>query len=492
MFCLLLLVTGCGKPDSKTPAPQVAPVAKSPTPKVDDAAKRRRPNAKRAAPNAVMGSTNSEPEASIEQDTTPATEVVYRHSYRQRVLNVDELAGQGLKVVVAEPMRLVTDVDAEDYEPLMGTVGPLMKSLEDYFGKLPPAKTDMPFQVTGYVMLDRDKFAKANLLPPGELLQYHGRQINAEFWMNQQSLSYYRAHLFAHEFTHAFMMHLPNANTDMPQWYLEGMAELFGTHQRDRDGIVQFGVMPSDATQLRGWERIALVRRDIAFNGLRSMRDIVSLEVDDFARVESYAWSWAFCRFLASHPRYRDRFQQVTSNFNPGGFAPRFKSVFSTDATELNVEWKLFASQLCYGFDFERAAIDFKAGQALSDENRTTRVAANRGWQDTGIFVTAGQSYQIRAPGQLTLATSSKPWISEANGISIRYANGQPLGRLIACVRTTEESPESQRAPLVLVPLGNVAKLVPPVSGTLLLRVNDDWSELADNSGEFRVEISTE
>lgn len=497
VLALMGSLPGCGNSEPKATTPQTKSATNPPAEDAEDQPiKRRKP----AQPRAV-----EQEAASVEQDPATATQqddkqlakkltqlILRRASYPVRPLNGEELAKHGIKIISAQPMRLVTDADQDIYAPVLLTVDPLLQALEAYFGKLPPSEDGSPFHLTAFLMASRDKFADARLMPAGELLQFHGRQMGSEFWMNSQTLPYYQAHLFAHEATHAFMMHLPGATDDLPVWYLEGMAELFGTHERDADQKLQFGVMPTSPDQLRGWERIALVRRDIAARGLRSVNDILSLKSDDYVAVESYAWSWALCRFLVSHPIYRDRFQKLGRNLTDGDFGKRFTSTFGPELKTLNVEWKLFANQLVYGFDIERSTISFKQAAPLTDGNSKPQISASLGWQDTGIRVNARQTYHVVCQGQVTLATTSKPWLSEANGISIQYANGQPLGRLIACVRSDETTPEQMRATITEYPLGNSSSFAPQATGSLMLRVNDDWSKLVDNSGDFIVQVSTE
>ncbi len=494
VLALTTSLTGCGKQEPRTPAPQTksTPTASQQGP-VDKPVKRKKPAPQRTARQDSATDEQASDPADPQDDKRPAPVVAHRRTYPVRQLDSEALAKQGIKIVSTEPIRLVTDADEDKYAPVLPIVKPLLKALEEYFGELPPpAEYGSTFHLTAFLMADRDNFAKTKLLPEGELFQFHGRQMGAEFWLNSQTLPYYQAHLFAHEATHAFMMHLPGANDDLPVWYLEGMAELFGTHERDANETLQFGVMPTSPDQLRGWERIALVRRDIASRGQRSVNDILSLKSNDYTTVEAYAWSWAFCRFLVSHPKYRERFQKLGRNLTEGDFGERFLSTFEPELKTLNFEWKLFAAQLCYGFDIERSAIDFKQNSPLTDANSKLPVSAARGWQDTGIQVDAGTTYQIVSQGQVTLATTSKPWLSEANGVSIQYANGQPLGRLIAGVRSDQTTPEQMRAPVVEFPLSNSASFVPQVTGSLMLRVNDDWAKLADNSGEFVVQVSTE
>ena len=80
--------------------------------------------------------------------------------------------------------------------------------------------------------------------------------------------------------------------------------------------------------------------------------------------------------------------------------------------------------------------------------------------------------------------------LSEADGITLEYHAGKPLGMLLAAV-----SDESR--PLVGVTslrkstaVGAKAEFVPATSGTLFLRINDSPARLDDNAGQLQVEIS--
>jgi hypothetical protein len=200
-------------------------------------------------------------------------------------------------------------------------------------------------------------------------------------------------------------------------------------------------------------------------------------------KVESYAWCWALCRFLDSHPRYQAGFRLLSQKLATVPFEAAFQEFHRQHAQELDAEWLLFATSIDYGFDFERAVIDFVEGKPLLGQSRSVEVVADRGWQSSGFLVEAGQKYRLEASGQFTLADKPQPWVSEANGVSIRFAKGQPLGRLLGCVRLDGSAEQSARGMLDVILLGNAAEFTPELSGTLYLRLNDAWSELADNQG---------
>ena len=97
----------------------------------------------------------------------------------------------------------------------------------------------------------------------------------------------------------------------------------------------------------------------------------------------------------------------------------------------------------------------------------------------------------MTATGRFTLAREPKPWISEPQGVSIRYWKGRPLGLLLATVhsRTTDGDPDSSHE-YRDIPIGPAAEFVAPVTGTVYFRVNDSWSELADNEGTLTVTVT--
>ena len=416
--------------------------------------------------------------------TEPAkTAIAYRPSYPLRPLSTLKLQDAGLSVETLDSFRLVTDLPEEKLRPLVSLFRDATPTWTRYFNELPPARDKSPFHATGYVMADRNVFTKAGLLPDTVPLSYHGRQIGAEFWMNDQTRDYYRSHLLLHEATHIYMRHLGGESDYLPYWYLEGMAELIATHERDADGSLRLSVMPADRDRFLGWERIVLVQRDCAGRGVRSIDEITKLNADDFTKVESYAWCWALCRFLDSHPRYQSEFRRIARTLAANPFVAVFREFHRQHAQELDAEWLLFATNIEYGFDFERAVIEFSDGKPLIGQSRSVEVVADRGWQSSGFLVESGQKYRVEANGQFTLADKPRPWVSEANGVSLRYTKGQPLGRLLGCVRLSGSSEQAARGMLDLIPLGNVTEFTPELSGTLYLRLNDAWSELADNKG---------
>lgn len=418
---------------------------------------------------------------------------IFRPSVEMPHYNDRRLADLGIRRYESKHLNLYTDIDPELARPLPKLMDQAYVAWEDYFGRLPPDRDGKVFQMVGFIMADRAAFVAADLISADAQILLEGVYRNQFFWMNDQPIDYYRRHLMIHEGTHCFMTALPNP-TNQFQWYMEGMAELFRAHQTDDQGKTQFRLFPHDRETFGGLGWIRLIDEDNRETGLKLPEAVVGQRPNDFRKYNAYAWSWALCAFLDGHPRYRDRFRNIGSlvtSRNDAAF--ELKQVFKADWPELSEEWLVFAGNICYGYDIERTTLDLRPGKPLAGDDAQAEmdVVADRGWQSSGILVEPGKAYQINADGRTVLAQQPKPWVSEAQGISIRYHAGQPLGMLVAAIRSKElpkqEPPTSTL--LTVLPIGREAQIKPRIAGTLYFRVNDYWNELADNTGKLHVTV---
>jgi hypothetical protein len=290
-----------------------------------------------------------------------------------------------------------------------------------------------------------------------------------------------------HEATHCFMMILPEARA--LTWYLEGMAEVFGTHTVDHAGKVNFGVMPAVRSEFAYWERIEIVRREIAAGRFQSLDDVNRWAPNEFADTSTYAWSWAVCQFLNTHPKYREPFRTLGQAML-GDFEKAVADAYHADLPNIRTEWSLFVHGLEFGFDIERAAIDFRPGEPHSSPKEFD-IASDRGWQSSEILVEQGQNYEVTARGQITLADDPKPWISEPQGISFLYSEGRPIGALLAAIHSRNGLNDLKRETMLdTISIGASQRFTAPVTGTLYFRVNDFWGSLSDNKGAYTVRVS--
>ena len=420
-------------------------------------------------------------------------EQVYRPSDRRPVHDDARLAELGIRRFESTHLRLYTDIDAEAAAELPALVDQLYTQWTEYFGPLPPNREGTEFQITGYVMGDPLLFQQAGLIRDKLPNYMHGRQFGSEFWMRDQQYGYYRKHLLLHEATHCYMMTMPRCAA--PLWYLEGMAELFATHQLNVDGQAEFRLLPAAEEDFPGLGRIRLLQDDVRKEGgPRSLMRVTQIEEADFAQTSAYAWCWAFCWFLDHHPRYRERFGVLGKDFlAERDFLDRVGTLFGDDLQSIDVEWMLFARNLCHGYDLERTVIDFQPAKPLvaGEPAATVAVKADQGWQPTGVTVEKGVWYEFVATGEYTLADDPKPWVSQPQGISFRYFAGQPLGKLVG--RVFPPAGQSWGTSLNnpgIVPIGGGLHWQATASGPLYLRINEPWNELSDNQGVCQVTIS--
>jgi len=390
-----------------------------------------------------------------------------------------------------ESQRLVLHTDAKPVTArmLVSAFDAAWETWVTEFGPPPPGKSGEKLRITGCVMVDTEDFAAAGLLPkPIESFlagEHPGKHRRDRFWMKDQKGDYYRRHLMIHEATHCFMT--ARGGPNLPVWYLEGTAELYATHMVDPlTGRYRFGVMPRDGARLPGWGRLGMLRRDVRRGRLPRFELISRLWTIEHRKIETYAWSWAYCRFLASHPTYRVGFRELGKHLDDGKFDAALERAFGSRRQALQFEWRMAARDMVPGFDFRRAAITFTRPRPLTNRGATLELAADRGWQSSGVLVEKGVGVKLVASGRFILARKPRPWVSTAEGISFRYHAKLPLGRLVAVVQPGEVRSDT---PPRVVSLGEKGQLVPKVSGTLFLRLNDVLSELADNTGGVTVEI---
>ncbi len=406
-----------------------------------------------------------------------------------------QLAEVGIRLYESKRLKLYTDIEAEAARALPPLIDAVYLALVDYFGELPPARDGSAFQMTGYLIRDEALFREAGLVPEDLPMFEHGRHRRNEFWLREQKYGYFRRHLLIHEATHCFMTYMPGVVA--PVWYIEGMAEYFATHRFDSGGSVNFRVMPTSPEDFAGWGRITVIRDEFAAKQGKTIRDITDWTPGDFLKPEPYAWSWGLCQFLDAHPRYRERFHKLGSLVQDRDFHREVAALFREFERELNTEWELFSANLRYGYAATHAAIDFQPGTPLTPEQpqRRIHIAADRGWQSSGMRLEGGQTFEITASGRFTLADQPKPWESEPQGITFRYFDHRPIGLVIGCLHTNANSATDK--PLPVEPttmrkdfaIGRGCSFMASHTGTLYLRINDAWNSLDDNRGDVTVTV---
>jgi len=481
LFALALFAAGCSKSGASSPVESDA----STTATVKGATAHPEPTRVESAPireaaRPAETLAAAEPVQRVVRPTVP----VPRHDDRK-------LSARGIHRYESKHLVLYTDIDPEHARPLPRLMDEAYAAWEDYFGPLPPDREGNDFQMIGYIMANRELFRETGLMTADIHIALEGVYRNQIFWMNDQPTDYYRRHLMIHEGTHCFMMAFPNP-TNQFIWYVEGMAELFRAHQTDNHGHTRFRLFPRDKESFAGLGWMRLIHDDVRAGGPRTIESVIGMHPNDFQKYNAYAWSWALCAFLDGHPRYRDRFRRVGSLVTGRSDATiELGQVFKPDWRDLSEEWLVYAGNVCYGYEIERTVLDLRPGNRMAGRPVKVKVAADQGWQSTGILVEVGKTYEIAADGRCTLATTPKRWECEPQGISFRYHGGLPLGMLVAAIRSTsplEKAPHTTM--LAVLPIGREKRLAPEMNGTLYLRINDYWNELGDNEGSYEVTVT--
>jgi hypothetical protein len=404
------------------------------------------------------------------------------------LLAVAALAGEPpLRQIASRHLTLYTDLPAgEEVDALAGYFDQAFDEWCAAFGVEAAAGAD--WHVRGSLMHAREPFRAAGLLP-AELPDFAtGYSRPSELWLFDQTSVYYRRHLLLHEGTHCFMHALVGGVG--PPWYAEGMAELLATHRMENGRLV-LGVFPQARDEVPKWGRIEAVQTAYAAGRAKTLADIFDYRGTLHGDVESYGWCWAAAAFLDGHPRYRERFRSLRRHVRDADFARRIDELFAPDRAALDEDWQLFVAHLDYGYDFERMEIERKPGTPLRAGGQRVQVAANRGWQSTGIALARGK-YRLRAAGRYQVRAGEPPWISEPGGVSIEYDRGRPLGILLGAIRSDDVAAGGASGLLEPQVVGLGTTLVVERPGTLYLRINDSAGSLADNRGSATVEIASE
>ncbi len=403
-------------------------------------------------------------------------------------INEQRLATAGIRKISGRHVTLYTDLPAGDVDELPKVFDAAVPLWCEYFGVKQSDVAD--WQPVGFVMRDKERFVGTGLYPDSLPPFSNGYSTVGQMWIYDQPSAYYRRHLLLHEGTHLFMYRwLGGAG---PPWYMEGLAELLGTHRWEA-GKLTLGVLPRSKDDVPYWGRVKIVKDELAAGRGLSLADIMNYGERAHLKLEPYGWCWAAGAFLDGHPLAQEAFRNLKTQVRlpREAFAQKLTKALRDDWPAIAVDWQLFVANCDYGYDFARSAVVHKAASDLPPEGAKVQVAVDRGWQSTGLKLQAGKTYAVSAQGRFTVAGGEKPWPCEAGGVTIRYHNGRPLGMLLGAVRSDEE-PTSTTPLANPVPIGLSAHLKPEESGALYLSINEASSGLADNRGTLTVEIRPE
>lgn len=405
-------------------------------------------------------------------------------------LTTEELRAFGLHELQGKHLRLITDLPLDDeVKQLPAAFDAAIPIWLDYFPKTEIAATDL--HATAMLIVDRARFEQAKLIPSSIPDFKEGYHANGNLYLYEQSSPYFRRHLLLHEGTHWLMWRL--FGSAGPTWYMEGMAEMLGTHQW-QNGVLRMGVIPAKASEFPYWGRIKIVRDQLEANASPSLDEIFRRPGSPRAPLENYAWNWAAVRFLLEHRQHgaamRAFIESQLPNRDPDRLNRDFFKHFEKAWPTLRTEWNGFVSDLEYGYDFERACPD-ATGETLGWQSDSVNcdVEANRGWQWSHLRVKAGESLTLSAEGSCWVQGEEDEVLVEPQGVSLQYVHHFPWGELLATVGPFDEDEPPHSSYWQPVAIGRLREWTSPRDGLLFLKVNDYPSQLADNRGSYQVTI---
>ena len=358
-----------------------------------------------------------------------------------------------------------------------------------------PKKDWKEWKMVGCLMNDPEPFRKIGLFPDEKLRAFRsGFSQDRMLWMFQQESDYYRRHLLLHEGVHGFMATF--FETLSPPWHAEGMAELLATHWwHEASGSgPEVGYFPQEKKEVPMLGRIRIVRDEVAQGRTRNIKQILSYGAEAHSNNIPYGWCWALAAFLDGHPQYQERFRELNRTATGRDFNEAFLEAYADDWQELESEWLLFVREIDHAYALDRAAIRYRKGKPIhkSSLGIMTTISAAGGWQPTGTFFEAGETYRIRGEGRFSMQgkTAKERWPSDAGGITLHYLSGQPLGVLQAVLIPPEKTDLDYFNASRVQMIGREKQWTPDQSGTLYLRINNRASRLPDNEGTIRVYIN--
>jgi len=485
----ILLLPGCGSSE---------PAAKSPaTPKPAATGKPKPPAEKPPEPKIRSGSATFSKQKSDGADALGSS-FFSGEGLRERLkvgriepevqFEVDpaKLEAHGIRTLEGKHVTLYTDLPSSpEIDELPTVFDAAYPQWCEYFRVDPAANAD--WKIKAVLMTNKQTFRDAGLFPDSVPEFLHGYYQGDAVWLLDQPSDYYRRHLLIHEGTHAFMMILLGGAG--PPWYMEGMAEHFGTH-RWENGQLQTRVMPQSKEATPMWGRIKIIQDEVSGGNALALTRIMRFPNEDFLQNRPYGWCWGACAFLDNNSLSQDAFRDMVTQVRlTGGFSERLLGQLGDVFPKLAENWELFVTNAEYGYDWQRNEVLYLEPVPFSGEAMTAEIRADRGWQSTGILLDTDSNFEVTARGEYVIRNDGQPWMCEPNGVTIHYWQGKPLGQLVGALRA-QPWPGGAITPLATSnQVGLGTSLYPEGPCVLFLKVNESPAELADNQGVIQIEI---
>ncbi len=133
-----------------------------------------------------------------------------------------------------------------------------------------------------------------------------------------------------------------------PTWFMEGMAEVAGTHSWDGKSL-QLGIVPLQAEAVPYWGRTKIIKESRKAGAMPSLESVMRIKGSARMDVESYAWCWAAATFFRNHPVGKEGLAKVLSNkldYSNKLNAELQDSMPKSDWNRLKAEWEGFVAEV--------------------------------------------------------------------------------------------------------------------------------------------------
>ncbi len=385
---------------------------------------------------------------------------------------------------------LVTDLESTaEAEILVTSFDAAVPQWATFWQLEPEALTG--WKVEAFVIRDRSLFQQQGLIPDHIPNFPFGYASGNSVWVLAQPSEYYTRHLLLHEGVHSLAFSAFGGAG--PTWFMEGSAELLATHS-GQAATTEINQIPANRESAPYWGRFKLMDQLRGQGDVPAIENVMRYPPSLSGNVATYGWSWAAAMLMSAYPDYRPAWLAAAHNGKQAG--PGFNRQFYRQISQkkwpvVAARWRIMCDDLDYGFDWDREQVAISEEDPLWDgKPLEIAVAADRGWQSVGVRLVPGTRLQLRGSGQVVLDTDPKPWVSQPDGITFRYHRGRPLGQLLACVLPNAAEDGDHVRPLDIVAVSDEATLSIDQHSWLLLRINDEVGDLANNSGAYDVKIS--
>ena len=152
------------------------------------------------------------------------------------------------------------------------------------------------------------------------------------------------------------------------------------------------------------WGRIKIVQSEYEAGRSMSIEQVTDYGPTAHLRNEPYGWCWAATALLDGHPQFAERFRRLPRRVDDSTqeFSRLFRTQFRVDQRQLDEQWQLFVVNLDYGYDIPREAIIYEPTRSDNGETTAVDIRADRGWQSTGLVVSAGTTYSTASGGPIS------------------------------------------------------------------------------------------